>query len=89
MHGNELKEWRKRNKYTQDALRIALGLGSRQTIITWEASEDRLPLMTQLALAALEHGLGPATVTGHRYTAAELPGVRENMARLPPDPEQA
>jgi DNA-binding XRE family transcriptional regulator len=54
MTGIELPEWRHRNRFTQDTLRIALGIRSRQTIITWEKSTERLPRMVQLALLALE-----------------------------------
>ena len=52
--GSDLKEWRRRNGYTQDMLRLALGLRSRQTIITWENSDEPLSKMIQLALLALE-----------------------------------
>jgi DNA-binding XRE family transcriptional regulator len=55
MLGTELPEWRKRNGFTQDTLRMALGVKSRQTIITWEKSPDPLPRLVQLALFALEN----------------------------------
>ena len=55
MLGTELPEWRKRNGFTQDTLRMALGVKSRQTIITWEKSRDPLPRLVQLALFALEN----------------------------------
>jgi DNA-binding XRE family transcriptional regulator len=54
MLGTELPEWRKRNSFTQDTLRIALGVRSRQTIITWEKSTAPLPRLIELALFALE-----------------------------------
>jgi DNA-binding XRE family transcriptional regulator len=38
MLGTDLPAWRKRNRFTQDTLREALGVKSRQTIITWEKS---------------------------------------------------
>jgi transcriptional regulator with XRE-family HTH domain len=80
MIGSELRDWRKRNRYTQDMLRLALELGSRQTIITWEKSEARIPLTVELALLALEHLPEKCRkVDGHRFTASELPGVRENV----------
>ena len=80
MTGSELKEWRKSNRYTQDMLRENLKLGSRQTIITWEKSESPIPRTVELALLALEHLPGLCRkVDGHRYTAAELPSVRENV----------
>jgi DNA-binding XRE family transcriptional regulator len=55
MLGTELPEWRKRNGFTQDTLRIALGVKSRQTIITWEKSTEPLPRLVELALLALEN----------------------------------
>lgn len=55
MRGTELPEWRKRNGFTQDTLRIALGVKSRQTIITWEKQTDLLPRLVELALLALEN----------------------------------
>ena len=54
MRGIELPEWRKRNGFTQDTLRIALGVKSRQTIITWEKATEPLPRLVELALLALE-----------------------------------
>jgi DNA-binding XRE family transcriptional regulator len=54
MLGTELPEWRRRNRFTQDTLRMALGVKSRQTIITWEKSTDPLPRLVELALLALE-----------------------------------
>jgi DNA-binding XRE family transcriptional regulator len=55
MRGIELPEWRKRNGFTQDTLRIALGVKSRQTIITWEKATEPLPRLVELALLALEN----------------------------------
>ena len=55
MLGTELPDWRKRNSFTQDTLRIALGIRSRQTIITWEKSTAPLPRLVELALFALEN----------------------------------
>ncbi|MFQ3456466.1 hypothetical protein PMN64_24600 [Bradyrhizobium sp. UFLA01-814] len=54
MLGTELPEWRSRNRFTQDTLRMALGIKSRQTIITWEKSTEPLPRLVELALLALE-----------------------------------
>jgi transcriptional regulator with XRE-family HTH domain len=66
--GTELPEWRKRNRFTQDSLRMALGLGSRQTIISWEQSTEPLSRMVQLAtLLALEHLPEHRGVDGDRY----------------------
>ncbi|WP_271669553.1 hypothetical protein [Bradyrhizobium sp. CCBAU 51627] len=54
MLGTELPEWRSRNRFTQDTLRMALGVKSRQTIITWEKSTEPLPRLVELALMTLE-----------------------------------
>lgn len=54
MLGTDLPEWRSRNRFTQDTLRMALGVKSRQTIITWEKSTEPLPRLVELALLALE-----------------------------------
>ena len=54
MLGTELPQWRAKNRFTQDALRMALGVKSRQTIITWEKSTEALPRLVELALLALE-----------------------------------
>jgi hypothetical protein len=63
---------------TQEMLRVELDV-SRQTIVVWEASEKLLPRLTELALVALENVPDCRTTSGHRYTAAELPAVRENV----------
>lgn len=52
--GGELKEWRRRNGYTQEMLRMALGLKSRQTVIAWEGSNEPISKTVELALLALE-----------------------------------
>jgi transcriptional regulator with XRE-family HTH domain len=79
MIGSELRDWRKRNRYTQDMLRGALGLGSRQTIISWEKSEEKIPRMVELALLALEHVPGCRFIDGHRYTAAEKAAIHDHV----------
>jgi hypothetical protein len=79
MIGSELRDWRKRNRFTQDMLRGALGLGSRQTIISWEKSEEKIPRMVELALLALEHVPGCRNIDGHRYSVQEQPEVREKV----------
>ena len=78
MRGIDLKEWRARHGYTQEALRMALGLGSRQTIISWEQSEDALPALVRLALIALEFAPDKSlSVAGLRLTAAEYSKMRK------------
>jgi transcriptional regulator with XRE-family HTH domain len=81
MIGTELPEWRKRNHFTQDALRMALGLGSRQTIITWEKSTEKLPRMVELALLALERLPDQRTALGYSYATADYP-VQRSRPRL-------
>jgi transcriptional regulator with XRE-family HTH domain len=74
--GAELPEWRKRNHFTQDSLRMALGLGSRQTIITWEKSTEKLPRIVELALLALEHLPDQRTALGYSYATSDYPVQR-------------
>ena len=76
MIGTELPEWRKRNRFTQDGLRMALGIGSRQTIISWEKSAEPLSRMVHLDLLALEHFPEHRAVDGARYATAEYPVQR-------------
>jgi DNA-binding XRE family transcriptional regulator len=73
MLGTELRQWRATNCFTQDTLRIALGIRSRQTIITWEKSADPLPRLVQLALMALENFPEERNVTA----LATIPRRRE------------
>ena len=53
MLGTDLPDWRKRNGFTQETLRMALGIRSRQTIISWEKSAEPLSRLVQLALFTL------------------------------------
>src|SRR5262245_23706084 len=72
MTGSELREWRKRNNYTQEMLCMALDLGSRQTVISWEKSSGPIARTVELALFALEHLREKSTtVAGSRCSAAE------------------
>jgi transcriptional regulator with XRE-family HTH domain len=80
MLGTELPEWRKRNRFTQDSLRLALGVKSRQTIITWEKSTDLLPRLVQLALLALERFPEERNADGYRF--ANVHNVRERLKAL-------
>jgi DNA-binding XRE family transcriptional regulator len=41
--GANLEAWRMRHGFTQEMLRLALQVGSRQTTISWEKSTKRLP----------------------------------------------
>ena len=54
MIGQDLRRWRDKHGFTQDTLRIELGIASRQTISSREASSEELPRLWQLALIALE-----------------------------------
>jgi len=74
MLGTELPQWRAQNRFTQDTLRIALGIRSRQTIITWEKSTEPLPRLVQLALLALENFPEERNVTA----LATVPRPRES-----------
>jgi DNA-binding XRE family transcriptional regulator len=75
--GADLRAWRKRFGLTQDMLRIALEVGSRQTIISWEKSTKRLPRYVQLALIGLEHADGHQFMTGYRFSASEARQARK------------
>jgi DNA-binding XRE family transcriptional regulator len=76
--GCELREWRRRNRYTQEMLRMALNIGSRQTIVSWEQSEQPLSVLVELALLALEHLPEKCSlVAGRRLTASEYRRARK------------
>ncbi|MBB4376655.1 hypothetical protein SAMN05216573_105132 [Bradyrhizobium sp. Rc3b] len=78
INGTDLKAWRKKHGFTQEMLRLALQVGSRQTIISWEKSEQRLPRYIYLALIGLEHlDHGHGFMTGYRFTAAEARAARK------------
>ena len=83
MTGAELKAWRKRNRMTQDALRIELNV-SRQTIVAWESSEKPLPRVTELALIAIEQVPGCRIVDGYRQTAIQHLEQRARAAHIQP-----
>ncbi len=80
MKGQDLKEWRKRNGYTQERLREDLELGSRQTIITWEKSPKDLSRMLQLALKMLESE-PPRKQSGRRIPAKVQKEIRRRGER--------
>ncbi|HWS65246.1 MAG TPA: hypothetical protein VN325_21035 [Steroidobacteraceae bacterium] len=91
MLGTDLPKWRKRNRFTQDSLRLALGVKSRQTIITWEKSTERLPRLVQLALLALEHLPAERVADGSRFPNARAVhehvwAERDYHGRRVPDP---
>lgn len=76
MLGIELPQWRQRNRFTQDTLRIALGVKSRQTIITWEKSTEPLPRLVELALLALENFPEERNVTALPTVPKHRPDAR-------------
>jgi DNA-binding XRE family transcriptional regulator len=85
MRGSDLKDWRTRNGYTQDMLRMALDLGSRQTIISWEKSDEPLARTVELALLALEFLPEKSVlIAGRRCTAAEHQHQRKRPSVLFP-----
>ncbi len=71
IRGIDLKDWRKRHGYTQEALMRELEVNSRQTISTWEQSPDELRRIIQLALTALEEIPEVRRVVGKRPRTAE------------------
>lgn len=86
MLGTELPEWRKRNRFTQDALRMALGVKSRQTIISWEKSKKRLSRMVELALMALERIPEARMVDGVSYSG---PAEYKEQRARPTEPRHS
>jgi transcriptional regulator with XRE-family HTH domain len=54
MRGRDLREWRKRNGFSQEKLRQELNLGSRQTLNSWEHPEKEVPPLVEHALCKLE-----------------------------------
>jgi len=81
--GSDLKDWRRRNGYTQEMLRLALGVGSRQTVISWEKSDEPLSKIIELALLALEYLPEMCSlVAGKRYSAAEYSQQRRRQTEV-------
>jgi DNA-binding XRE family transcriptional regulator len=85
MLGIELPAWRKRNRLTQDALRLTLGVKSRQTIISWEKSTERLSRLVELALMALEQIPEARSVSGVSYSG---PTEYKEQRTRPTEPRQ-
>ncbi len=54
MRGRDLREWRERNGFSQEALRQKLKLASRQTLNSWEHPEKEVPPLVENALYRLE-----------------------------------
>ena len=54
MRGRDLREWRKRNGFTQEELRQELKLASRLTLNSWEQLEKEVPPLVERALGELE-----------------------------------
>lgn len=61
--GSELKRWRRRWGKSQTELGGVLGV-SRATVVRWETSEEDVPVMVRLALAAIAMGAPPIGVLG-------------------------
>ena len=54
MRGRDLREWRERNGFSQEALRQKLKLASRQTLNSWEHPEREVPPLVEHALGKIE-----------------------------------
>ncbi len=80
MRGSELVLWRKANGYTQAELMEELGVKSRQTISSWENSENELPRLVHLALHALEHDPSCRRRLGNKATAKQRRKFFEKMS---------
>ncbi len=55
MLGRDLREWRKRNGFSQEKLRQELKLASRLTLNSWEHAEKEVPPHVERALGKLVH----------------------------------
>ncbi len=102
MNGPELRERRKLLGYTQRGFLKEIGVRSRQTLITWEKSDAKLPRLVELAVLALEklpecrlENLPKCPeYTGKGATAAERKMFDKSRAEaprgdcLPPMPDQ-
>ena len=53
MTGSQLKSWRQERGWKQSDLMEELEIGSRQTITTWETSNE-VPRLVELAIVALD-----------------------------------
>jgi transcriptional regulator with XRE-family HTH domain len=76
MKGDELKQWRKRHGFSQEALALELDV-ARQTIAQWERLDQPLSRVIVLAIAALEAGVLPLSIAGKRATASQYRAVRK------------
>ncbi len=56
MRGRDLREWRKRNRFSQEELRQGLNLASQHTLNSWEHPEKEVPPLVEHALCKLEVG---------------------------------
>ena len=54
MNGSELRQRRKQLGFTQRDFLNEIGVRSRQTLLTWESSDAKLPRWVELAVLALE-----------------------------------
>lgn len=54
MRGCDLREWRRRHRFSQEELRQKLNLASRQTLSSWELPEKEVPPLVERALYRLE-----------------------------------
>lgn len=78
MRGVDLKEWRRCHGYNQEDLMKELGIGSRQTISTWEAS-DEISRTVELALKALKHIPECRRLHGKRISKTERRRFKKAM----------
>ena len=70
MKGSEWATWRNRLGYSQQKIMRELGINSRQTISTWENSEE-VPRLAVLALHALEQYPTCQNIIGDRISLNE------------------
>ncbi len=82
MKGPELRQRRERLGYTQRGFLKEIGVRSRQTLITWEKSDAKLPRLVELAVLALENLPECRQQIGKRATTAERKAFDKMSARV-------
>jgi transcriptional regulator with XRE-family HTH domain len=82
MTGAELKRWRENNGWKQADLMIELEVASRQTISTWESTQE-VPRMVELAIVALDQVEACRNRSGYekQFTPEGIANLRASRLR--------
>lgn len=79
MRGPDLKNWRKKHGFSQEELKLELGISSRQTISTWENTEKKISRLLELALIALERFPECRNRGGKKATVEERKKMKKRL----------